>query len=84
MHQRIFSRFLIWLLLALTMPPGMAAPAAPAAEAAPAPTDTLGRETPRSTVAGLIGALAELDYDRAALYFDVPTPTTSRIQNSKR
>jgi len=80
LHQRIFSRFLIWLLLALTLPPGVAAPAAPAAEAPAAPTDTLGRETPRSAVAGLIGALAELDYDRAALYFDVPAPTSSRQQ----
>jgi MscS family membrane protein len=80
LHQRIFFRFLIWLMLALTMPLGMAAPTSPAPEAPAAPTDTLGRETPRSTVAGLIGALAELDYDRAALYFDVPTPTTSRQQ----
>ncbi len=43
---------------------------APPAQAVP--PDPLGRETPRSTISGLIGALAEHDYDRAAQYFDQP------------
>jgi len=45
----------------------------PEAAATPAaPPDPLGRTTPRSMISGLIGALAEHDYDRAAQYFDLP------------
>ncbi|WP_229205937.1 mechanosensitive ion channel family protein [Duganella sp. Leaf126] len=56
-----------------------AAPKA-ADDKADTPADTLGRETPRSAVAGMIAALAELDYDRAALYFDIPEPANNRQQ----
>ncbi|MEX5747044.1 mechanosensitive ion channel family protein [Massilia sp. X63] len=65
---------LAWLLFAviLTSTVAFAAPPEEAAQAAAAEADLLGRETPRSTVSGLIRALAEHDYDRAAQYFDLP------------
>jgi MscS family membrane protein len=79
--MRFIPTFLIWLVLALAAPLAVAMPPAkPAAEAPAVPADTLGRETPRSMVAGLIGALAELDYDRAAQFLDLPAPTSSRQQ----
>jgi MscS family membrane protein len=85
--MRFVNNFLIWLLLAMVAPLANAIPAVnpsakPAAEAPAVPADMLGRETPRSMVAGLIGALAELDYDRAAQFFEMPTPTSSRQQRS--
>lgn len=49
-----------------------------AAQPAPAQPDILGRETPRSTVSGLIRALAERDYDRAAQYFDLPAGSSRK------
>ena len=81
--MRFIPTFLIWLMVALAAPLAVAAPAAkPAAEAPAVSADTLGRETPRSMVAGLIGALAELDYDRAAQFFDLPAPTSNRQQRT--
>nr|WP_315213233.1 mechanosensitive ion channel family protein [uncultured Duganella sp.] len=81
--MRFIPTFLIWLMLALAAPvAAAAAPAKPAAEAPAVPADVLGRETPRSMVAGLIGALAELDYDRAAQFFDLPAPTSNRQQRT--
>jgi MscS family membrane protein len=72
--------FLAVLLAALPVPPALAAPVL--AGAAPAATavqpDALGRETPRSMVSGLISALAELDYDRAVLFFDVPAAANNK------
>ncbi|HEX7886346.1 MAG TPA: hypothetical protein VF474_10250, partial [Phenylobacterium sp.] len=60
--MRFYHRFLLWLLMAVAAPVAVAVPPIkPAAEAPAVPADTLGRETPRSMVAGLIGALAELD-----------------------
>jgi len=79
-------RFLLLLLIALAAPLAPAAyaagqdDAAPAAEA-PAP-DPLKRETPRSMVSGLISALAEPDYDRAAQYFDTPADTNRQRTNA--
>lgn len=77
-----FPKFLVplWfacLLLAVLLPATAAAPlfaAEPeaATPAAATQADLLGRETPRSTISGLIRALAEHDYDRAAQYFDLP------------
>jgi len=81
--MRFIPTFLIWLMLALAAPLAVAIPPIkPAAEAPAVPADTLGRETPRSMVAGLIGALAELDYDRAAQFFDLPAPTSNRQQRN--
>lgn len=81
--MRFIPTFLIWLMVALAAPLAVAVPAAkPVAEAPAVPSDTLGRETPRSMVAGLIGALAELDYDRAAQFFDLPAPTSNRQQRT--
>ncbi|MET0320628.1 MAG: mechanosensitive ion channel family protein, partial [Duganella sp.] len=81
MRPRFYSVFLLWLLLAFSLPASAAAtPEKPAAEAPAVPADTLGRETPRSAVAGLIGALAQLDYDRAAQYFDMTPPANARQQ----
>ena len=73
--------FLFSLIIALAAPAGYTAPAAQAAEAPAAPAvlpDPLGRETPRAMVSGLIEALAELDYDRAARYFELPAANSSR------
>lgn len=78
--MRFYHTFLIWLLLAVAAPMGNAAPAKEPAEAPAIPADLLGRETPRSMVAGLIGAFGELDYDRAAQYFDLPAPSGNRQQ----
>ena len=78
--MRFYHTFLIWLLLAVAAPMGNAAPAKEPAEAPAMPADLLGRETPRSMVAGLIGAFGELDYDRAAQYFDLPAPSGNRQQ----
>lgn len=81
-----FPKFLtpLWLaclLLAAILPATAAAPlfaAEPeaATPAAATQADLLGRETPRSTISGLIRALAEHDYDRAAQYFDLPANTS--------
>jgi MscS family membrane protein len=65
----------IVLLLLLNLAAPAAASPIPKLTPPPAPAvlpDPLGRETPRSTISGLIGALAEHDYDRAAQYFDQP------------
>lgn len=75
-----FPKFLMqlafaWLLLASILPAAAAGPlfaSEPETAAAPTQADLLGRETPRSTVSGLIRALAEQDHDRAAQYFDLP------------
>ena len=88
--NRIFSlRLLVSLslalLLGLTQPPAFAAgqdAEAPAAAAEVAIPDPLKRETPRSMVSALLGALGESDYDRIALYFDLPAATTSRQRTS--
>lgn len=78
--MRFPFRFLFALLVALASVPCLAAlgnpdpaPAAPVVQA-----DPLGRETPRSAVSGLIKALAESDYDRAAMYFDLPPASSGR------
>ncbi|WBS01113.1 mechanosensitive ion channel family protein [Pseudoduganella sp. SL102] len=77
--MRHMLRSLIFLLFSLASLPGHALFAKP-----PAPTavviqpDPLGRETPRAMVSGMIEALAELDYDRAALYFDQPAVSSNR------
>jgi len=71
--MRLFLIGLFLILCGLASPAGasplpkLTPPPAPAV-----PPDPLGRETPRSTISGLIGALAEHDYDRAAQYFDQP------------
>jgi MscS family membrane protein len=80
--MRFYYNFVLWLLMALTVPLAGAAsvPGKAPAEAPEIAPDMLGRETPRSMVAGLIGALAELDYDRAAQFFDIPAPTSNRQQ----
>jgi len=70
--MHLLMRFLFALSLALSLPTWASAP--PEAEAAPAVApDPLKRETPRSMVSGLINALAEPDYDRAAQYLNLPS-----------
>ncbi|SBV93792.1 MscS Mechanosensitive ion channel [uncultured Alphaproteobacteria bacterium] len=51
-------------------------PAAPAEETKP--TDPLGRETPEGLVRGLVKAMAEQDYARAAQYLDLGKVPASR------
>ncbi len=81
--MRFFNSFMLWLIMALAAPLAGAVPGAPKSAEAPAvPADTLGRETPRSMVAGLIGALAELDYDRAAQFFEIPPSTNNKQQRN--
>ncbi|WP_147164777.1 mechanosensitive ion channel family protein, partial [Pararhodospirillum oryzae] len=50
------------------------------APAAPAPVvrDTLGRDTPEGMVRGLLKAMAEEDYTRAAQYLDIPSRRSAR------
>lgn len=63
--------------LLLFLPTQATAQTAPAATATVAVTpDPYGRDTPRGAVTGLIGALAERDYDRAARFFDLPMQDT--------
>jgi len=72
---------MVALLVTMTASAGVSAPFQQEAEApaaAATPPDPLGRGTPRSTVSGLIGALAGQDYDRAALYFDLPAASNNR------
>lgn len=80
MRFRLSFSFLFLFILALAVP-ASALPAAPETEAPAAEAaqpDPLRRETPRSMVSGLIESLAELDYDRAAQYFELPAATSSR------
>ena len=85
MHT-VFLRFLLLLSLALSLPAGAVLPVvqkpAPAAAAPAVLPDPLGRETPRSMISGLIGALAEHDYDRAAQYFDLPANSNRQRVNA--
>lgn len=67
------------LLLAFASPSfalAQAAAANSAAAAPAAPADPFGRQTPRSTITGLLAALGEQDYERAAGYFDTPAGMT--------
>ena len=78
---------LILLLLALAFaPPASAGLLGAPEEAAPAKPavlpDPLGRETPRTMVSGLIAALAQHDYDRAAQYFDLPLGSSRQRVNA--
>ncbi|GHC86783.1 mechanosensitive ion channel family protein [Novosphingobium pokkalii] len=67
---RLFRFALLTLLLGLAVP--AQAQLTPAASSSPAaPSDPYGRETPRSSVAGLIQALAGRDYERAAHFMSV-------------
>ena len=80
LSMRLLVSLFLALLLGLTQPPAFAAgqDAEATAAAEPAVPDPLKRETPRSMVSGLLGALGESDYDRTALYFDLPPATSSR------
>lgn len=49
-------------------------PAAKAPEPPPAPTDALGRTTPRGTVLNFLRAISDEDYRRAARYLQTPLP----------
>lgn len=84
--MRASFSFILLLLFALAAPLSPAALAAgQAEETAPAPEvipDPLKRETPRSMVSGLISALAERDYDRAAQYLDLPMANSRQRANA--
>lgn len=76
-------RFMILSLLALALPASAGLlPEAPAPVAVKVMPDPLGRETPRSMISGLIAALAEHDYDRAAQYFDSPLNSNRQRVNA--
>ena len=80
LSMRLLVSLSLALLLGLTQPSAFAAgqdAEAPAAAESAVP-DPLKRETPRSMVSGLLGALGQSDYDRTALYFDLPPATSSR------
>ncbi len=49
-------------------------PAAKAPEPPPAPTDALGRTTPRGAVVNFLRAISDEDYKRAAKYLHTPLP----------
>lgn len=79
----MFARLCAAALLFLVAGPALAQ--APSASEAPAVVvvapDPFGRETPRATVTGLLGALGARDYDRAAQYFDLPIDSDPRVAN---
>lgn len=67
---RLFQSLFIALLLCVA--PAAHAQLTPPTSSSPAvPSDPYGRETPRSSVAGLIQALAGRDYERAAHFMSV-------------
>lgn len=77
-------RILILLLVALVIPSGLTAQESAIANSSVSVTvevDPFGRQTPRSAVTGLIGALAQRDYDRAANYFNLPVQKDARVLN---
>ncbi|WP_162138082.1 mechanosensitive ion channel family protein [Pararhodospirillum photometricum] len=79
----LLSRLVLGIVMVLALAPGSARavdplPTAPAAPAAPVVRDALGRETPEGMVRGLLKAMAEEDYGRAAAYLDVPTRRAAR------
>jgi MscS family membrane protein len=78
-------RFVLLLLLALALPASAGLLPEPQASSAAKPAvlpDPLGRETPRSMISGLIAALAEHDYDRAAQFFDSPLNSNRQRVNA--
>ncbi|MGQ9425293.1 mechanosensitive ion channel family protein [Gilvimarinus sp. F26214L] len=57
---------------------------ASAEEMAPAPSDPLGRSTPRGTFEGYLNAVSNEDYERAAQYLDLaPLPFDQRIHGDQ-
>lgn len=73
-------RFLLALCLAtLAISPAAGQDVAANSTAAAVTADPFGRETPRSAVSGLIDALAQRDYNRAANYFDLPVQRDQRV-----
>ena len=86
LHRFSLRRTLIALLVCLPLglapfgahAQGLEAPA-PAADAPAQPKDLLGRESPQGLVRGLVKAMAEQDYARAADFFDL-----SKISSSQR
>lgn len=80
----VLIRAFALLLLALAIPVAASAQetqekSAPAAPAVP--PDAYGRDTPRAAITGLLRALGEHDYDRAAHYFDLPVEGDPRVRN---
>jgi MscS family membrane protein len=70
------KRLLAVLLLAFAASAPAVAQETTGNQVAPAVlADTYGRETPRSAVTGLVKALGEQDYARAANYFELAPPT---------
>ncbi|WP_313706487.1 mechanosensitive ion channel family protein [Massilia sp.] len=77
--------FLFFFSLAASLPAGAVLPLVPKTAAAEDPAvlpDPLGRQTPRSMISGLIGALAQHDYDRAAQYFELPNNSNRQRVNA--
>ncbi|OWK31062.1 Low conductance mechanosensitive channel YnaI [Sphingomonas dokdonensis] len=73
-------RFLLAVcLVTLAVGPAAAQDAAANSATPTVSADPFGRETPRSTVSGLIDALAQRDYNRAANYFDLPVQSDARV-----
>lgn len=73
-------RFLLAVcLVTLAVGPAAAQDVATNAAAPAVSADPFGRETPRTTVSGLIDALAQRDYNRAANYFDLPVQRDARV-----
>lgn len=76
---RVFFALVFFTIAAAAQdnPPGNDKPAENKEAAAKVVTDPLGRSTPQGMVKGLMGALANRDYDRAVRYFEansVPAP----------
>ncbi|WP_230531483.1 inorganic phosphate transporter family protein [Microvirga roseola] len=69
----LLSALVLLLLTSAAWPQGIATPGAASAanEAAATQRDPLGRETPQGLVSGLISALADADYGRAAQFLEV-------------
>ena len=70
------------LLFAAAAPAGAQLFPSSGASNASAAADPFDRETPRSTVTGLIDALAAKDYKRASNFFDLPVERDPRVENA--
>ncbi len=76
--KNILRRLLIPLLAVASLHAAALAAPEPETVAAVVNPDPLGRETPRSAVSGLLEALGQKDFDRAADYLDQPAAGAGR------
>ena len=79
----IYRLIAVLILLAAAVPAGaQLLPSSKPGDAPAVASDPFDRETPRSSVTGLIDALAAKDYKRATNYFDLAVASNPKIEKS--